>query len=171
MEENQSNIMEENKFTLAGQEYVVKQFLFNPDRVEQIIFNRKYLNYEKEYIGEELCDQFYNNIHKMKLLQDLAEHYNKDINNESKQELRKQLSEELLSENVINEFYRRQSEAIQIFLFANENNVKKLCDLLFKNAYQINHNPIDEKELLEYNNFILDVFNYFFFFKKNSKLI
>lgn len=171
MKENQFNTMEETKFLLAGNEYIVKQFYFNPDRIEQIKFNRKYLLFEKDYIGEELCDKFYNSIHKMKLLQDLAEHYNKDVNNEAKQELRNQLSQELISEDVSNEFYRMQMEAIQIFFFTDENNAKKLCELLFKNYYEINHNQTQEKELLEYNNFILDVFNYFFFSKKKSNLI
>lgn len=151
--------MEEKKFTLDGKEFIVKKFYFKPDRVKQIKFHRKYLNYEKEYIGEDLWNKFYSNMQRIKLMSEYVKSENSNVNNE---ELNKAIGDNLLKEDYNQEFNQYQSEAIQLFLFENEENAKTLCELHFENHNEIDHNPTDEK-FLAYNNFILELFRYFFF--------
>lgn len=154
--------MEEKKFKLEGKEYVVKKFFYKPDRVKQIKFYRKYLNYEKEYVGQELHDKFYQSIHKIKLIKDVTQ----SIVPIDKEILKEQINENLISEDLYQEFFQKQTEAIQLFLFENEENSKELCEIHFTNADEIDHNPIEDNSFLDYNSFILELFQYFFFDKK-----
>lgn len=160
----------ETKFTLNTKEYFVKKFYYKPDRIRQIKFLRKYLDFEKEYLGNELYDKSYNSLQNIKVIEKLSEEVNS--NSLNKDEMMKQLTDSLLPTSLSNEFYQKQSEAIQLFLLENEDNAKELCEIHFENAKEINHNPIDDNQFLEYNNFITDLFNYFFFNKnKLSKTL
>lgn len=168
-----TNKEKELKFVLDGKELQLKEFKYKNDTVKQIKFIRKYTNFEKDYVGEDLYNQFYESVHKLKLIKDLTEEFNKEDAELQIQSLNQKLNDEYFNDvnsKTYYEFMQLRSEAVGLFLFDNEENAKILCELHFKNADEINHNPTDEK-FLEYHSFILQLFNYFFFGKKNLKLI
>lgn len=164
--------MDKKKFTLDGKDYFVKKLFYKPDRIRQIKYLRRYLDFEKEYLGDEFTESPYNSIQRVKIAEKLVEELNTDFNNMDKKELQTKFAESFLPNNLSSEFYQKQSEAIQLFIL-DENNAKELCEIYFENADEINHNPYDleDDKFLDYNNFITELFSFFFFNNHSLKKI
>lgn len=152
--------MEEKTFTYLGKEYKERKRTYKPLRINSIKFFRKYSDFEKEYIGEDLYNQYYNT-----LLQNAIE---EDVTEENAEEKSKVLLDKKDIMRLQLEFTQKQSEAYEIFLL-DENNTKELCDIYFENSNEIDHNPTDEN-FDEYYSFVGEVFRYFFFRYKKYKL-
>lgn len=162
--------MEKDRFILDGKEFTVRKFTYKKDRTSQIKYLRRFKDYAKEYIGADLYDKFYSSFQTTSLIKSLSEEANSNLSSEDKAKFNAELVQSLLPESISLEFNDKHSEAIQLFLLDNDNNAKELCEMLFENANEIEHNPNDDK-FLDYNNFINDVFNYFFFYNHKLKVI
>jgi hypothetical protein len=167
--------MEKKKFTLDGKDYFIKKFFYKPDRIRQIKYLRRYLDFEKEYLGDEFSESPYDLIQRVKITEKLATDLNPDASKIDSKEMQSKLVESFLPNQLSNNFYQKQSEAIQLFILENEENPKELCEIYFDNANEIDHNPLEDNKFLEYNNFITELFSFFFFnnftFNKTSKFV
>jgi len=153
--------MENTKYIYKGTEFIQRaKKTFKPYQIKGIWLQKKYDEFEKEFIGEDIQKNinknFFKDIEFLKTVSQLGDNH---------EEVGRLF---LQNENGIEmmNYLQLKNQAKELFIL-DEENAKELMEILFENHNDMNHQTETDEDANEYEKFMVEVMNLFFsMFKK-----